>query len=292
MHMRPADIVAPESRQALIGVLSTLRTEGHAVCESTHLTKDGKSIPVELSIQLFDMDGKPAIIANARDITERKRADGLIRAALREKEILLREIHHRVKNNMQVISSLLNLQASKTQDPVTKAILEESRQRVRSIAIIHEKLYNSENLANIDFAIYLKSLADELCKSFGRPEILCVLDLEAIPFEVDKAIPAGLIVNELLTNSLRHAFPPGTKGTVWVHLRSIGDQSVELIVRDDGVGFPAGTDISSATTMGLAIVRTLVEQMRGTLTMDTSHGTSCTMRFKLEKKPDIPSVSS
>ena len=292
MHMRPADIVHPESRQALIGVLSTLRTEGHAVCESTHLTKDGKSIPVELSIQLFDMDGKPAIIANARDITERKLADGLIRAALREKEILLREIHHRVKNNMQVISSLLNLQASKTQDPVTKAILEESRQRVRSIAIIHEKLYNSENLANIDFAIYLKSLADELCKSFGRPEILCVLDLEAIPFEVDKAIPAGLIVNELLTNSLRHAFPPGTKGTVWVHLRSIGDQNVELVVRDDGVGFPAGTDISSATTMGLAIVRTLVEQMRGTLTMDTSHGTSCTMRFKLEKKPDIPSVSS
>ena len=292
LHMRPADIVHPESRQALIGVLSTLRTEGHAVCESMHLTKGGKSIPVELSIQLFDMDGKPAIIANARDITERKRADGLIRAALREKEILLREIHHRVKNNMQVISSLLNLQASKTQDPVTKAILEESRQRVRSIAIIHEKLYNSENLANIDFAVYLKSLADELCKSFGRPEISCVLDLEAIPFEVDKAIPAGLIVNELLTNSLRHAFPPGSKGTVWVHLRSIGDQNVELVVRDDGVGFPAGTDISSATTMGLAIVRTLVEQMRGTLTMDTSHGTSCTIRFKLEKKPDIPSVSS
>jgi PAS domain S-box-containing protein len=292
LRMNPADIVNPESRQALSKVLSTLRTEGSAVCESLDLTKEGKNIPVELSLQLFNLDGKPVIILNARDITERKRADGLIRSALREKEILLREIHHRVKNNMQVISSLLNLQASKTQDPATKAMLEESRQRVRSIAIIHEKLYNSANLANIDFAVYLKSLSDELCRSFGRPEISCVLDVEAIPFEIDKAIPTGLIVNELLTNSLRHAFPVSTKGTVSVHLRSLGDENVELVVKDDGVGFPAGTDIGSATTMGLAIVRTLVEQMHGTLTMDTSHGTTCTIGFKLEKKTDTPPLPS
>lgn len=292
MRMHPADIVDPESRPALIEVLSTLRTGGYAVCESTHRTKGGNRIPVELSIQLFEMDGKPAIIANARDITERKRADGLIRSALREKEILLREVHHRVKNNIQVISSLLNLQASKTPDPATKAMLEESRQRVRSIAIIHEKLYNSANLANIDFAVYLKSLADELSRSFGRPEVSCVLDLEAIPFEIDKAIPTGLIVNELLTNALRHAFPPGTKGTLWVQLRSLGDENVELVVKDDGVGFPAGTDISSATTMGLAIVRTLVEQLRGTLAMDTSHGTACTIRFALGKKTDTPPLPS
>ena len=289
LRMHPADIVDPEGRRALAEVLSTLRTEGSAVCESMHRTKEGKSIPVELSVQLFEMDGKPAIIANARDITESKRADGLIRSSLQEKEILLREIHHRVKNNMQVVSSLLNLQAAKTTDPVTKAMLEESRQRVRSIAIIHERLYNSANLTNIDFAVYLKSLADELCKSFGRPEILCVLDLEAIPFEIDKAIPTGLIVNELLTNSLRHAFPPpATKGTVSVHIHSIGDQNVELVVKDDGVGFLAGTDISSAVTMGLVIVRTLVEQMHGTLTMDTSHGTTCTIRFRLERKPETP----
>ena len=291
LRMHPADIVDPASRHALIEVLSTLRTGGSAVCESMHRTKGGEMIPVELSIQLFEMDGKPAIIANARDITERKRADDVIRAALREKEILLREIHHRVKNNMQVISSLLNLQASKTADPATKAILEESRQRVRSIAIIHEKLYNSANLANIDLAVYLKSLADELTRSFGRPEVSVVLDLEAIPFEIDKAIPTGLIVNELLTNALRHAFPsPATKGTVSVRIRLIGDQNVELVVKDDGIGFPPGTDISTATTMGLAIVRTLVEQMRGTLEMDTSHGTSCTIRFRLDKKPDAPPI--
>jgi PAS domain S-box-containing protein len=290
--MRPADIVCPEGTHTLIEVLSTLRTEKCAVSECMYRTKDGNSIPVELSIQLFDMDGKRAIIANARDITERNRADNLIRSALREKEVLLREIHHRVKNNMQVISSLLNLQAAQTHDPATKTILEESRQRVRSIAIIHEKLYNSGDLANIDFGVYLKSVADELCRAFGRGEVSCILDLEAIPFEIDKAIPAGLIVNELLTNALRHAFPSGTKGNVRVRLRSLGVENVELVVQDDGVGFPAGTDISSATTMGLAIVRTLVEQMHGTLSMDTKHGTTCTIRFKLDGKSDPPPVPS
>jgi PAS domain S-box-containing protein len=287
MQMSPVDIVAPESRDALIEVLSTLKTRGYAVCESMRRTKGGAGVPVELSLQRFDMGGKPTIIVSAHDIAERKRAEGLIISALREKEILLREIHHRVKNNMQVISSLLNLQASKTTDPATKAMLEESRQRVRSIAIIHERLYNSANLANIDFSVYLKSVSEELWRSFGRPGISCVLDVESVPFEIDKAIPAGLIVNELLTNALRHAFPASAKGTVRVQLHSLGDDDVELVVRDDGAGFPAGTDVSSATTMGLAIVRTLVEQMRGNLTIDSSHGTACTIRFKLEKKTDL-----
>ena len=283
MRMRPVDIASQESRHTLIDVLSTLKPEGYALCECTYRTKDGNSIPVELGIQRFDMDGKPAIITNARDIAERKLADGLLRSALLEKEVLLREIHHRVKNNMQVISSLLNLQASQTKDPATKAILDESRQRVRSIAIIHEKLFNSADLANIDLGVYLKSVAEELCRTFGRTEVSCVLDLEPIPFEIDKAIPVGLIVNELLTNALRHAFPPASKGTVRVRLRSLADENVELVVQDDGAGFPAGTDISSATTMGLAIVRTLVEQMRGTLSMETIHGTTCTISFKLHR---------
>jgi PAS domain S-box-containing protein len=292
MQMRPVDVVGPECKHALVEVLSTLRTEKYAVSECMYRTKDGSVFPVELSIQLFDMGGNRAIISNARDITERRRADGVIRSALREKEVLLREIHHRVKNNMQVISSLLNLQASQTPDPATKTILEESRQRVRSIAIIHERLYNSGDVANIDFGVYLKSVAEELCRAFGRGEVSCVLDLEAIPFEIDKAIPAGLIVNELLTNALRHAFPAATKGTVCVRLRSLGEGNVELTVQDNGVGFPPGTNISSATTMGLVIIRTLVEQMHGRLSMDTTHGTTCTIRFKLHGKTDTVPLPS
>ncbi len=291
IRLRPPDIFQEESRGSMARGFSRLRAEGSAVCEGAYRTKEGVQIPVEVSMQLFDMQGKEAIISNARDITERKRADDLIRSALREKEVLLREVHHRVKNNMQVVSSLLNLQASQTQDGVTKAVLEESRQRVRSIAIVHEKLYNSSNLASIDFSVYMKSVADELLRTFGRSEISCVLDLESILFEIDQAIPAGLIVNELLTNALTHAFPSGNRGTVRVGLRSIGGDQVELVVRDDGVGFPVGINIPAATTMGLAIVRTLVEQMHGTIAVDGTNGTTCTVRFALNKRIDPSAVS-
>ncbi len=287
IRLRPREIFEPESVPNFENVLAKLETDASTVCECLYRTKSGALIAVELSLQRFEMSGTQAIITNARDITERKRADDLIRSALSEKEVLLREIHHRVKNNMQVISSLLNLQASQTQDPATKTMLEESRQRVRSIAIIHEKLYNSANLASIDFGVYLKTVADELLRTFGRSDVSCVLDLEAIPFEIDKAIPAGLIVNELLTNALRHAFPGGTKGTVRVRLHALDGDEVELVVGDDGVGFPAGKDVAGATTMGLAIIRTLIEQMQGTLAMETSHGTTFTIRFRLERKPGV-----
>ena len=288
VRLAPADVFQAESNQKMNEVFARLMKDGSAMCECFYRAKSGNEIPVEISLQRFDMEGSKAIIANARDITERKRADDLIRSALKEKEVLLREVHHRVKNNMQVISSLLNLQAAQTQDPSAKTMLEESRQRVRSIAIIHEKLYNSANLADIDFGSYLKSVADELLRTFGRPEISCVLDLETIPFEIDRAIPAGLIVNELLTNALRHAFPPATKGTVWVRLRSLGGNDVELVVRDDGVGLPAGVDLEAATSMGLAIVKTLVEQMQASLATDTARGTTYTIRFSLERKSEAP----
>jgi PAS domain S-box-containing protein len=288
IRLGPPDVFQAESTSKMREVFDGLAKDGSAVCECFYRSKSGQEIPVEVSLQRFDMEGSKAIIANARDITERKRADSLIRSALKEKEVLLREVHHRVKNNMQVISSLLNLQASQTQDPAAKTMLEESRQRVRSIAIIHEKLYNAANLAEIDFGTYLKSVADELLRTFGRPEISCVLDLESIPFDIDRAIPAGLIVNELLTNALRHAFPPATKGTVWVRLHSRDGNNVELVVKDDGMGFPSGADVEEATTMGLAIVRTLVEQMQATLTTDTGRGITYTIRFSLERKSDTP----
>lgn len=291
LALRPPDIFHEESKGSVAGVFARLKSEGSAICECSYRTNAGVRIPVEVSMQLFDMQGSEAIITNAHDITERKRAEGLLRSALREKEVLLREIHHRVKNNMQVVSSLLNLQAAQTQDRATKAMLEESRQRIRSIAIIHEKLYNSSSLASIDFSAYLKSVTDELLRTFGRPDISCVLELESIAFEIDQAIPAGLVVNELLTNALRHAFPTASGGTVHVGLRSMGDERVELVVRDDGVGFPAGINIPAATSMGLAIVRTLVEQMHGTITVVGTSGTTCTVRFALNKRPDPSSVS-
>jgi len=284
LGMAPADLVEEETRGKFAFAIAGLGADGSATCECMFRRSAGGSIPMEISVRAFDLEGKRTLIANARDVTERKHADDLLKSALREKEVLLREIHHRVKNNMQVITSLLNLQASQTADPAARAMLEESRQRVRSIALIHEKLYRTASLADVDFGGYLKSVADELLRTFGRNEITCVLDLEPIRLEIGRAIPAGLIVNELLTNTLRHAFPPGTKGTARVRLRATGDGDVELAVQDDGVGFPPGKDIASATTMGLAIVRTLVEQMQGSLTLGGERGTTITIRFRLEEK--------
>ena len=284
IRMSPLEILDPESRHKASEVIAGLGAAGSATCECTYRRSDGTRIPMEVSIRAFEMDGEQTIISNARDVTERRRADSLLKSALREKEVLLREIHHRVKNNMQVVSSLLNLQASQTEDPVTRGMLEESRQRVRSIALIHEKLFRSANLADVDFASYLKSVADELLRTFGRPEVTCILDLEPIQLEIDKAIPVGLIVNELLTNTLRHAFPPGTKGTARVTLHATSAEDVELVVQDDGVGFPGGLDGVSANSIGLAIVRTLVEQLHGTMTIEARRGTTCTIRFKREAK--------
>ena len=284
LRMAPVDLVDADARGKFAFAIAGLGPDGSATCECAFRTSTGATIPMEVSVRAFEMEGRRTLIANARDVTERKRTDDLVKSALREKEILLREIHHRVKNNMQVITSLLNLQASQTQDPAARAMLEESRQRVRSIALIHEKLYRTASLADVDFGAYLKSVADELLRTFGRPEITCVLDLEPIRLEIGRAIPAGLIVNELLTNTLRHAFPPGTKGTARVRLHAAGEGMVELVVQDDGVGFPQGKDIASATTIGLAIVRTLVEQMQGTLTLEPGRGTTVTIRFRLEEK--------
>ena len=284
LRMSPLDLVDADARGRFAFAIAGLGPDGSATCDCAFRTSAGAVIPMEVSVRAFEMEGKRTLIANARDVTERKRADDVVKSALREKEILLREIHHRVKNNMQVITSLLNLQASQTRDPAARAMLEESRQRVRSIALIHEKLYRTASLADVDFGAYLKSVADELLRTFGRPEITCVLDLEPIRLEIGRAIPAGLIVNELLTNTLRHAFPPGTKGTARVGLHARGEGNVELTVQDDGVGFPPGKDIASATTVGLAIVRTLVEQMLGTLTLEGGRGTAVTIRFRLEEK--------
>jgi len=284
LRKAPVDLMEEEVRGRFGFTIAGLGADGSATCECAFTTSGGAAIPMEVSVRAFELEGKRTLIANARDITERRRSEDLLKSALREKEVLLREIHHRVKNNMQVITSLLNLQASQTEDPAARAMLEESRQRVRSIALIHEKLYRTASLADVDFAAYLKSVADELLRTFGKPEITCVLDLEPIRLEIGRAIPAGLIVNELLTNSLRHAFPPGTKGTTRVRLHAAKGGDVELGVEDDGVGFPRGKDLASANTIGLAIVRTLVEQMQGTLTQEAGRGTNITIRFRLEEK--------
>jgi two-component sensor histidine kinase/sensor domain CHASE-containing protein len=209
-----------------------------------------------------------------RDVTAQKEAE-----ERRDQEVLLKEIHHRVKNNLQVISSLLALQAGSTADEKTRALLSESRDRVHSMALIHEKLYESGAERGISFAAYARDLAAHLRHSYaGNSESVVIkIDVEEVSLDMDVSVPCGLIINELLSNSLKYAFPGGRQGTITVMLRRAAAGSLVLTISDDGVGFPREIDFRNPTSLGLRIVNILVEQLKGTLAMNEGGGTSFTI---------------
>jgi two-component sensor histidine kinase len=215
-----------------------------------------------------------------RDITERKQAEEQIRASLKEKEVLLKEIHHRVKNNLQVISSLLYLQSKNVRDKETFGILQESHSRVRSMVLVHERLYQSPDLARVDFAEYVRSLANHLFRSYGINTNVIQLKINSddVLLGVDTAIPCGLILNELVSNALKHAFPDGKEGEVRIELRADEGQ-LTLVVSDNGVGFPQDLDFRDTGSLGLQLVNTLVEQIEGTIELDRNDGTAFMITF-------------
>ena len=215
------------------------------------------------------------------DITQRKIAEEQIKASLREKEVLLREIHHRVKNNMQIISSLLNLQSKCTEDSQLMTAFKESQDRIRSMSLIHEKLYQSRDLGRIDFGEYTKSLVDNLFRSYriDTGKITPVVDVEDVSLNVDHAIPCGLIINELVSNCLKHAFPDG-EGEVRITLRLISGDEIELAVIDNGVGIPDNIDFGTTKTLGLSLVSILAEdQLNGKIRTDKTEGTAFYVTF-------------
>jgi len=226
--------------------------------------------------------GVRQLLGVATDITGRKEAEERLKASLHEKEVLLKEIHHRVKNNLQVISSLLRLQADQMEDERLKQALAECQNRVRSMALIHENLYRSHNLANINFAEYLGTVTNELVRSFGKSEVSASFDVEPIVIPIDTAIPCGLIVNELLTNALKHAFVGRERGAVAVTLRHRGEDRAEFSVRDDGIGFPRHGEVRSLKSMGMTLVLSLTDQINGTLTVESNGGTTFRVTFPLK----------
>jgi two-component sensor histidine kinase len=237
---------------------------------------------VEIGKPFNDMDGRFAgYIGTCLDITEQITAEDRIRASLEEKEVLLKEIHHRVKNNLQVISSLLSLQAGSSQDPETLRLLRESHTRVKSIALIHEKLYQSPNLTQVDIQHYIRSLTEYLCTSYGLdPEkIRLRLDLEQAYLGIGTAIPCGLIINELVSNALKHAFPGDREGEIYVGLHRKGDGEYALVVKDNGIGLPEDLDFPHANTLGMELVGSLVEQLDGRACWSTCSGTNVCISF-------------
>jgi len=232
----------------------------------------------------FSQAEKELLIAIGNEVgvvIAKLQADELIRTTLKEKETLLKEIHHRVKNNLQVISSLISLQAQQATEPETVEMLKESQSRIRSMALIHEKLYRSGSLAEIDFGDYVDSVIDELLRMFNvAPEAITIItDVENVLFGVDTAIPCALIINELVSNSLKHAFPDGAIGEVTIGLQH-ADGSYTMTVADDGVGFPADADFRATDSLGMQLVTALVNQLDGTITLDRTNGTTFVITFK------------
>jgi two-component sensor histidine kinase len=216
----------------------------------------------------------------ARDVTDRVYAEKQLKSSLEEKEMLLKEVHHRVKNNMQVISSLLNLQSDSIKDPQVFEIFKESRNRVKSMAVIHEKLYKSVDFKHIDFGEYIRNLAADLFKSYrSKPgDIQLKINVENVMLGIDTAIPCGLIINELVSNALKHAFPEGRKGEINIELFRNGDKFT-LVVGDDGVGFPKDLDFRQTESLGLMLVRTLTQQLGGTIELSRNLGTEFKIIF-------------
>jgi len=202
-------------------------------------------------------------------------------AMLKEREILLQEVHHRVKNNLQVISSLINIQMRKLDERGSRAALEECQTRVQAIALIHEKLYQFQDYARVPFSEYAKSLAGNVLHATGIAPANISLDLaiEDLTIAVDRAIPCGLVLNELMTNALKHAFPDGRHGTIRVGLSRLDDGLLQLSVGDDGIGLPAGVDLRKAGSLGLQLVATLAEQLEGKVSIHHELGTTFELTF-------------
>jgi PAS domain S-box-containing protein len=283
----PLDILLPEpKREEIIShIRRTLAGERWEALEVPVLRKDGTVRDVIWnSANIYDEDGTTvtATIAQGYDITEQKRAEERLRVSLEEKETLLRELHHRVKNNLQLISSMLILQAQHIQDPAAFAAYNEIQNRIRSMALIHAKLYQAEDLAKINFTKYLQELTTALIHSYGfsADRVSVTLNAPGVMLNLNTAVPLGLIINELVSNCLKHALPENRRGEILIDLHAEDDGSYLLRVADNGIGFPEGLDITSTATLGLQLVNTLVEQLKGTIQLERGAGTTFIIQFK------------
>jgi PAS domain S-box-containing protein len=281
-----SDFLVPDDRARARDDLSHL-VEGTWVGPGDYqaLRRDGSQFNVEVNAKFIrDAAGRPhEIVFIVRDVTERKKHEAVIHASLREKEALLKEVHHRVKNNLQIISSLLRLESGRAGDAGVKAAFGEMQHRILSMALLHETLYRSDNLAQLDLPSYLTSLCGRLFRALAPASgrLALHLDLASANVETDQALSCGLLVNELVSNSLKHAFADGQDGTVTVALRWVEyGTRLQLSVRDTGAGLPAGWEQRRATSLGLNLVSDLAQQLGGALEVgDSPPGSAFSVTF-------------
>ena len=252
------------------------------------LNHDGAEVPVEIGLTPISTPDGEFVLASIIDVSARKRAEDAIRASLHEKEVLLKEVHHRVKNNLQIVSSLLNLQANQVSHPEALEALSESRNRIRTMALVHETLYQADTIGQLDLAEYTKVLANELLSLYAGHSGAVRLEFALTPMQVtiETAIPCALIINELISNTFKYAFPAGRRGIARLELTRDG-QTIHFSVRDNGIGFPDSSAAATGTaSLGLQLVRDLARQLGGTFQIDSQPGnTHCRLSFSADRAP-------
>ncbi|HYX16920.1 MAG TPA: PAS domain S-box protein [Nostoc sp.] len=273
-HTTPEDV-----NQA---ITTAVLQHGEANYEVYNVKKDGTPFWCRANTSIFEHpEYGSVLVAVQQDITEHKQAEEKIKASLKEKEVLLKEIHHRVKNNLGIVSSLLQMQCRRTQDPLVTAILRDSQNRIASIALVHEKLYRSEDLADIDFAQYIPDLTTHLFDSYNvsSSQIQLKIQVDNASLDIETAIPCGLIINEVVSNALKYAFVGNRRGEIEVKFYQESESNLTLIVRDNGVGLPKNFDSKKAKTLGITLIQGLVKQLRGKLEIGSHQGTQFKITF-------------
>ncbi|MEX2403552.1 MAG: PAS domain S-box protein [Balneolales bacterium] len=251
--------------------------------ETFHQRSDGSKYDVEINLQLDEYNDHKLLIGIALDITDRLEYERQLESSLREKELLLKEVHHRVKNNLAIVSSLLSLQAGNAQTEAVKKLLEESYSRIRAMAMIHQMLYEQEDVSKIDFEGYLNKLVDYISANYKDPHTRIETEVSArgIKFDIVTAVPCALIVHELITNAFKHACHSQNSCTVKVSLTR--EQYInKLVVFDDGDGLPAFFDIKESTSLGMTLIQGLTDQLGGKLEVEQDGGTSFIITFKTQ----------
>jgi PAS domain S-box-containing protein len=281
-----ADILIPLVGRAAKQDFAPVEKRGDAIeqYETVRMHRDGRLLEVALTVSpIRSARGERLGFSTIyHDIADRKKSDLTIQRSLREKEVLLREIHHRVKNNLQIISSLLELQSDYIRDPDALRLFGESQDRIRTMALIHEKLYRSEDVGRVDFADYLQSLVALLMRAqAGKGRKITVdMDVDPASFSIDTAIAVGLITNELVSNSLKHAFVNKSMGNVRVALKTMPGGQYQLSVADDGPGLPSDVAKLEEKSLGLRLVKILVGQIEGTWSLQNAGGARCEVYFR------------